>query len=200
MLADLSEESKHKLQNTHIYIDEKNKNELKQIYQSETSSGSIIKINCEYKFYYKIIFDNTSLPEIIIKLICLWIHDEVELEVFRTEDLWIPVYEKHFSIESIDPIYINFHKIHTENILIVDNFTEEYQYNIYFSESVLQFKDKMLTTSEQNEIMESIYETTIDAMKEFKKIDNNMIINADYDLWLIMCNIINILICTINQF
>ena len=74
-------ENIYKFNNTFIHIDNENKNKL---YDTCTSfRPNEVTIKCIYKFYFDIIFDNTSLPNTLIELICIWLNDEVIFEIDR---------------------------------------------------------------------------------------------------------------------
>jgi len=67
-----------------IQYNEEFYDKLRNIHKTETSNKIILK--CIYPAYHDIILNCTSLPTVLIDLICIWIDDEITLLVnFKSE-------------------------------------------------------------------------------------------------------------------
>ena len=211
-----------------IIIDEENKNILRTMY-NENISNIKLTIKCNYFAYPDKILNYTSIPKVIVNLICEYIDDEI---TFNSTSLHLPTFKatsrrtstrsasersttEHLLLDSIIA-NINFTNIKI-NLLLADNFQEIIDFNkcetpkwkfLSISENIIICKDSTYIHDISIHTYD-IFKIMTNKHTKFKKISKYVISHIDdtklrfeivnYEILLIICNIIYTLLDTYKQ-
>jgi len=173
-----------------IQYDQEFKNKFDNIFENKIADTIILK--CKYPAYHDIILNCTSLPTVLIDLICVWIDDEITLKI-QFNDMG-------FTYITFENTYINLINTQTEFALSYDNV-----YDIYFCNNILVLIcDSKIDDFYKDIYARSIY-TDIVSLGEKNTRDINIFYHygepvyikiVNYNLLLTVCNLIH----TIRKF
>ena len=175
---------------TTVHLNKENKDKLQEIYHNFGSDN--ITFVCNYGTYSNILFDNTTLPEELINLICVYINDVLVIQVTSYYITSIPTKIKYIYISSADDTYINF--TNTSFALVLDeecNIMKNRRHNMYLCEKI--------RNSGNFSHKHNVYEEASRTIKSFEKVKYAYFYQTDHTLFLTTCYIINAIICSIKQ-
>jgi len=141
-----------------IQYDQEFENKICKIYKTKLSDE--ITLKCEYQEYLNIIYENTSLPKELIKLICVWIDDEIILQINMEGPRWLKVASKNSCINFVD-MQLSFSSC------------GDTTYDMYFCNNILLF-DESINYIENYVYTRMIYQHTIGTV-----VGNGLIKNED---------------------
>ena len=188
-----------------IIIDKKNKNKLHEAHEYHLLDEKLT-IKCKYYIFLNTLLKYTSLPTVIVNVICDYIDDEITF-IF---DLFRYVTADKIYLQSVDA-NINFTNVYVHLEAIVNKQTfkclTNYTY-LLVSENILKCQDSVTTKVKENHtynILERIMDDCMKSEKTPKYIVSHIgdervyfeMIN--YEIMLIICNIIYTILDTYKQ-
>jgi len=174
------------------------KTKLYALCTSNSLNKEYVTITIEYDYFFDIIFKNTSLPKVLVKLICKWINDEVILEFTDLYDDKCPYCEKKLSIQTIENTYINCveTKFEFKLFFCAGYFATKEMCYIRCNDNIIKYIDS-IPPDFVNE--RSLYEKTVES--NFKNTNRTypFLKIVNYNVWIIICKIVHTLHNNVKQ-
>jgi len=151
-------------------------------------ASDTVTLKYKYSDYNDIIFDNTTLPKVLIDLICLWIDDEITLQI-------IVNYDDCIDVKSLNTC-INFVNIQFEFSIF-----QKYEiYNRQFCENIVTYNREIGTIQKSMYIGCIINNIKITEKCNTYVIDSGLKLSiVNRELFLTICNLTSTIKNFINQ-
>jgi len=163
--------------------------------------------HCKYFVYPYILITYTSLPKVLVNLICEWIMiEDILMHIERLDDYSIQDQITCLLVQS--PACINFINVQFSFLIAINDILGtskidqlDVSKNIVFCEMKYGGLIHYMSSYDRSLIIVKLYEHTIKSLKKFEKIKNIAVCTnyayktvyltiINYELWLIVCNIV----------